>query len=417
MYLQFFNLKKEPFQITPDPSFLYLSRGHEQALASIIYGVEKRKGFVLIIGDVGVGKTTVLRAYLEKVEKGTLKTIYLFNSNISYHNLLKHLLREFGMQPQSDDSCDMLNQLYEILVDEYRQGRTVLLLIDEAQNMPVDTLENLRMLSNLETANEKLLQIVFSAQPEFEKTMNLEELKQLKQRIALRAVISPLTQDEGLTYIHHRLKTAADEEAAIFTPFALREIVRVAKGIPRVINVLCDNSLITAFGYGKPKVGLSVVKEITRDFGMQRSHFHQWRLPAVIALLVAGVGYYGLKGKGMTLAMTQPQRPQAIELPVHFDDAAVPAEPAARKKMKVKVKAKTSPVKAVKAVKQVKDNKDNQGTTRMVARGDTLNKLIKEVYGNVTPGIIRTVKDANPAMANENLIIEGEKIVFPVVKE
>jgi general secretion pathway protein A len=410
MYLQFFNLKKEPFQITPDPSFLYLSRGHEQALASIIYGVEKRKGFVLIIGDVGVGKTTVLRAYLEKVEKETLKTIYLFNSNISYHNLLKHLLREFGVQPQSDDSCDMVNQLYEILVEEYRQGRTVLLLIDEAQNMPVDTLENLRMLSNLETANEKLLQIVFSAQPEFEKTMNLEELKQLKQRVALRAVISPLTQEEGLTYIHHRLKTAADEEAAIFTPFALREIVRVAKGIPRVINVLCDNSLITAFGYGKPKVGLSVVKEITRDFGMQRSLFQQWRLPVVVALLVAGVGYYGLKSKGVSLAMKPPQKVQVVELPVNFDASALPA-PASHKKTKTKVKTKTLPVKPANAVK------DNATVTRMVAKGDTLNKMIKDVYGVVKPGLIRKVKDANPEMANENLIIEGDKIVFPVVKD
>jgi len=177
MYLNFYNLKKEPFQITPDPSFLYLSPGHKEALASIMYGVEKRKGFILIMGAVGVGKTTILRAYLEKVSAERLRIIYLFNANISYFNLLKYIFRELGITPETDEIFEMVNQLHQALIKEYREGRNVLVLIDEAQNMPLDTLENLRMLSNLETTTEKLIQIVFSAQLEFDKTLNMEELK------------------------------------------------------------------------------------------------------------------------------------------------------------------------------------------------------------------------------------------------
>jgi len=396
MYLNFFNLKKEPFQITPDPSFLYLSPGHKEALASIIYGVEKKKGFVLIVGAVGVGKTTILRAYLEKTEKTKLRTIYLFNSNISYHNLLRYIFRELNVTPDSDDICQMVNQLHQVLINEYRDGRNILLLIDEAQNMPADTLENLRMLSNLETATEKLIQIVFCAQPEFEKTLNLEELKQLKQRIAVKAVIAPLNQQEGLLYINHRLKKAADKESIIFTPSGLREIIRNSGGIPRVINVLCDNCLISAFGYGKKKIGLGVVREIIRDFGMQRPFYLRWRLGFLVSFLIVvgvGVGWYeklsmtGLRDSSPALAKRNVQKQQKpVETAPEIETvAAVPAS-------------------------------EDAYASRVVERGDTLARLIKDVYGHVDQRLIRMVKKANPGISNENLIMEGGRIVFPARK-
>lgn len=390
MYLNFFNLKKEPFQITPDPSFLYLSPGHKEALASIIYGVEKKKGFVLIVGAVGVGKTTILRAYLEKTDKERLRTIYLFNANISYYNLLKFIFRELSIASESDEICEMVNQLHQVLINEYREGRNVLLLIDEAQNMPVDTLENLRMLSNFETATEKLIQIVFSAQPEFEKTLNLEELKQLKQRVAVKAIISPLNREEGLIYIHHRLKRAADKESVIFTPYALKEIVRNAKGIPRVINVLCDNSLITAFGYGKKKVGLGVVREIAHDFGMQRPLYVRWRLKFLIVTLIAIAAYLGCNEMEMPVGGKPDLPKMAIKIPPRAQ-----TEPTADKVKDVPVDEKAF-------------------VNKVVEKGDTLAKLIKEVYGHVDSKMIRLVKKANPHINNENLIIEGGRIAFPV---
>lgn len=391
MYLNFYSLNKEPFQITPDPAFLFMSPGHREALASIIYGVEKKKGFVLIIGAVGVGKTTILRAYLEKAEKEKLRAIYLFNSNISYNNLLKYILRELGLVPQSDGAFEMVNQIHEALIEEYRQGRIVLLLIDEAQNMPVDTLENLRMLSNLETATEKLIQIVFSAQPEFEKTLNLEELRQLKQRIAVKTVICPLSADESLTYIQHRLRTAAEKELEIFTRGALNEIIRTARGIPRVINVLCDNCLITAFGYGKKKVGAGIVREITRDFSMERPMQLRWALCALLVVLVGLLAYlrFGrvaplgpkIQLSSQVLKVPQRQAPEA--------KAAVAEEP---------------PPSAA----------ETGYVHRVVVKGDTLAKMILDVYGRVDPGMIRRVKKANPHINNENVIIEGVQIAFPV---
>ena len=395
MYLNFFDLKKEPFQITPDPAFLYLSPGHKEALASIIYGVEKKKGFVLIVGAVGVGKTTILRAYLEKTEKDNLTKIYVFNSNISYSSLLKQIFRELGVAPGSDEVSEMVNQLHQALIEQYRQGRNVLLLIDEAQNMPIDTLENLRMLSNLETATEKLIQIVFSAQPEFEKTLNLNELKQLKQRIAVKAVIQPLSGAEGLTYIRHRLSTAADKESVIFTGCALKEIVRASRGIPRVINVLCDNSLISAFGYGKRKVDIWVVREIIRDFGMQSPLFARWRWSLALAALVAvlALGWLGNARKGAEISRSRPLLPlKAAKMPVR------------------------SPAPADAAAQQGEPLGDAPPVDRMVEKGDTLAKLIKEVYGYVDAKTIRMVKEANPSIADENLILEGGRIVFPARK-
>jgi general secretion pathway protein A len=400
MYLNFFNLKKEPFQITPDPSFLFLSPGHKEALASIIYGVEKKKGFVLIVGAVGVGKTTILRAYLENAEKTSLKIIYLFNSNVSYHNLLRFIFRELGLKPESDDVSEMVNQLHRALINEYKEGRNVLLLIDEAQNMPADTLENLRMLSNLETATEKLIQIVFSAQPEFEKTLALEELKQLKQRIAVKAVIAPLNRDEALLYINHRLKKAADKESIIFSPSALKEIVRSAKGIPRVINVLCDNCLISAFGYGKKKVGLGVVKEILHDFGMERPFYLRWHLNLVLGILLAtgvGLGVYqktALPGKNTNLVLR----------PVKSQSSKAEVAPVTGKLVEVTDK-----------VVEVAGG-DTALASRVIERGDTLASLIKEVYGRVDSRLIHLVKKANPGINNENLIIEGGRIVFPIRK-
>ena len=438
MYLNFYNLKKEPFQITPDPSFLYLSPGHKEALASIMYGVEKRKGFILIMGAVGVGKTTILRAYLEKVSAERLRIIYLFNANISYFNLLKYIFRELGITPETDEIFEMVNQLHQALIKEYREGRNVLVLIDEAQNMPLDTLENLRMLSNLETTTEKLIQIVFSAQLEFDKTLNMEELKQLKQRIAVKAVISALTAEEGFAYIQHRLKRAAAKESVIFTNGALREIVNNAKGIPRLINILCDNSLITAFGYGKKKVGLAVVKEIARDLGMQKAFWRGWRLGGLVAalsVLVIGIAYWAyseklpLLGARPALSMRPPQMRQHAT-PADQSGAGDKARPAASgEKVLVDNRAGEpggAPGLPAAAAEDLKERGTVTGqavsgegkafVNRVIERGDTLAKLVKDVYGHVDHQMIRMVKNANPGIENENLIIEGGRIVFPVKK-
>ncbi len=198
MYLNFYNLKKEPFHITPDPEFLYLSPSHKEALGSIIYGIEQKKGFVVIIGAVGVGKTTILRSYLDSVDKQHLKIIYIFNAKLTFEELVKMIYQELGIEIKTNDIFDMVNNLYRVLIDEYTKGNSVVVVIDEAQNVPLDTLESLRMLSNLETPKDKLLQIVLVGQPEFAMRLNIDKLSQLKQRIAIRSTILPLSKNGNL---------------------------------------------------------------------------------------------------------------------------------------------------------------------------------------------------------------------------
>jgi type II secretory pathway predicted ATPase ExeA len=274
MYLDFYGLGKEPFQVTPDPEFIYLSESHKEALASIIYGTEQKKGFVAITGAVGAGKTTVLRFYLSWLKErpdGSVKTIYVLNPNLSFHDLVRTIYQDLGIEPAAEDLFLLVDRLHHILVEEYKSGNTVVLIVDEAQDVPVETLENLRLLSNLETATDKLIQIILVGQPELDEMLMKYELRQLRQRIAVRATISPLTVSESRDYITHRLmKAGLKGRKAIFSSGARRNIVKRAEGIPRAINIICDNSLITGYGYNKRPVTAAIVKEVIADLKVER---------------------------------------------------------------------------------------------------------------------------------------------------
>jgi general secretion pathway protein A len=265
MYAKFYKLRKEPFNITPDPSYLYLSSSHKEAIATILYGIRSRKGFIAIVGEVGTGKTTIVRTYLNSIDKKDIKLIYLFNPDVTFKALLIDILSEFDVKPASQDSNRMIAQIHRCLINEYIKGRNVTLIIDEAQNMPVSTLESLRMLSNLETTKDKLLQIVLVGQPELEVMLNSHALRQLRSRIALHATIHPLTKKESYEYIESRLNKVALSKNKIFTNSALYLIVKRARGIPRAINILCDNTLITGYGYQSNQITASIVKEVFAD--------------------------------------------------------------------------------------------------------------------------------------------------------
>ncbi|MDR3566537.1 MAG: AAA family ATPase [Syntrophobacteraceae bacterium] len=291
MYLEFFKFKKSPFQITPDPDFLFLSPGHKEASASIFYGIQERKGFVAVTGEVGVGKTTILRSYLNEVDQEKTRIVYLFNSILPFEKLLKQICSELGIQTEEEEPSELVELLFGRLIDEYRQDHNVVLIIDEAQNMPVVTFERLRMLSNLETSQDKLIQILLVGQPELDTKLNLPELRQLKQRIAVRAHIESLTCQESFAYILHRLMRASSFHNPVFTQKAMKRIVKEANGIPRTINILCDNALVAAFGYNRKPVDAKIVNEVIADFrcGRPRSGFgwkKVWR-SAVVASFAA----------------------------------------------------------------------------------------------------------------------------------
>lgn len=308
MYLEYFGLLKAPFHITPDPDFLYMSPSHREAFAALFYGVEQRKGFISVTGEVGAGKTTILRAFMKRVDENAVRPVYLFNPALTFQELLILTLRGLGSTPEPGrTNAELLDQLNWLLIDEYRAGHNVVLIVDEAQNMPVETLEQMRMLSNLETASDKLLQIVLVGQPELEDKLNLHELRQLKQRCAVRSVVKPLAKDESDEYITHRLRMAGCPREDVFSPSARRAIIRHAKGSPRTINILCDNAMIAGFGSQQELISAAIVKAVIRDMGATSrvKQTPRWAWAAAIAAggivvgaLVSQVGLLG--GAGAT---------------------------------------------------------------------------------------------------------------------
>lgn len=266
MYLNFFGFSKKPFHITPDPEFLYLSPSHKEALGSMIYGIEQRMGFVAITGEVGTGKTTIIRSYLDNIDREKILPIYIFNAKVTFKELLHNIFDEVGIVPECDNVREMVNFLSMMLIDKFKHDQNIALIVDEAQSMPVDTLEQLRLLSNIETTTEKLLQVVLVGQPELDEKLNLQELRQLRQRIAVKTEIKHLSDEESEEYIKHRLSKVSPFGAEVFSKEALKIIVDNSMGVPRIINTLCENALVAAFAYQQKVVNEKIVKEVVADY-------------------------------------------------------------------------------------------------------------------------------------------------------
>ena len=246
MYQEFYGLREKPFSLTPDPQFLFLSESHRTAIDSLLYGIDQREGFIVITGDIGTGKTTICRAVLEKMDKN-VKTAVIFNSLLSERELLESILQDFGLPSRGRSKKELIDELNKFLLDQLSRGGNVALLIDEAQNLSIPVLEQIRMLSNLETEKEKMLQIVLVGQPELDQKLQIPQLKQLNQRIGIRHRLLPLNRQETEYYINQRLTVAGGHGRIIFSRSALKEIYRFSKGIPRLINLICDRALLGGF--------------------------------------------------------------------------------------------------------------------------------------------------------------------------
>ena len=457
MYLDFYQLKKAPFHITPDPEFLFLSPSHKAALGAIIYGIEERQGFVAITGEVGLGKTTILRSYLERIDAQQLRTIYIFNANLSFRSLLKIIFQEFGLDLEDliffedEDLFELVNRLHQALIQEYKRGRNVALIIDEAQNMPVETLENLRMLSNLETSTEKLVQIVLIGQPEFERKLDLHELRQLKQRLVIHARIAPLTPQESLAYVQHRLAKVARSPQAILSKAALKLIVDAAQGTPRALNILCTNTLIAGFGYRQNPIPAATVQEVIVALAGKkpRSRFRAAMLWPVAAL--AGAGLFLASPYGQQALSHVPQQlpswPDVLEkirLSATPPVAAVPPlpippQPAGNEDRTIELR-RTFPEKPPEQPESPQEPGKENGytapalsnteephapitipdvklteppTVRTIAKGDSVSKIVAEIYGAATDTALEIVKKHNPHIQDINKVAVGTKIILP----
>jgi general secretion pathway protein A len=246
MYQLFYGLREKPFVLTPDPQFLFLSESHRTAIESLLYGIQQKEGFMVITGDIGTGKTTICRAFLERLDKN-VKTAVIFNSFLTEEELLESILHDFGFSSKGRTKKERIDALNKILIYFSSHGKKAVLIIDEAQNLSIPVLEQIRMLSNLETEKEKLLQIILVGQLELDQKLRSTELKQLNQRIAVRHYLLPLTQTETESYIYQRLMVAGSRGSITFSRSALHEIYKFSKGAPRLINLLCDRALLAGF--------------------------------------------------------------------------------------------------------------------------------------------------------------------------
>ena len=259
MYLEYLGLREKPFAITADPSFLYLSKKHREALAHMVYGIRERKGFIEITGDVGTGKTTICKALLRQLDHST-KTALVLQSGLSELQLLFAVVKDFGLNPMRTNRLDLFNQLNQFLLDEAAMGNNIVLIIDEAQNLSLRVLEQIRMLSNLETDKEKLIQIILVGQPQLREKLLRPSLEQLRQRIGVRYHIGPLDAEEVSTYIYHRLRVAGSDGTLQWMPEAVEEVYRCSKGTPRLINLICDRTLLACYVYRSKRVDRELVR-------------------------------------------------------------------------------------------------------------------------------------------------------------
>ena len=266
MYKDFYGLRANPFNVNPDPRFLFLTRHTEEALACLTYGIQSRKGFVLLTGEVGTGKTTLINKLLEWLRLQQVATAFIFNSRMNVAQFLDYMMADFGIPGDSRAKSQVLLRLYNWLLDRYRAGETAVLIVDEAQNLSDEVLEEIRMLTNLETFTEKLLQIVLVGQPELEQRLKQPHLRQLRQRLTLRAKTHPLTADETRAYVQQRLRIAGSNGQEIFAPQAVTAIHHYAGGIPRVINLLCEHCLVSAFVDQQKVIETPVLDAVARDF-------------------------------------------------------------------------------------------------------------------------------------------------------
>ena len=291
MYESFYGLKENPFNVTPNPEYIYLDENHREALAQLLYGVREKKGFIVITGEVGTGKTTLVHYLLDKLGGDNhTKTAFLFNPKLTVNDFIQYILKDLGVSVQGQTKGEYLYNLHRYLLNAYRKDERVVLIVDEAHVLNPELLEEIRLLSNLETSKSKLLQIVLVGQPELDKTLSQPEFRQLRQRINLRYQLLPFSKKGTKEYIKKRLRIAGTTDA-LFTEKAIKEIYINSGGMPRLINILCDNALLNGYALDKKVVDEKLVTEVADDLKIGKKSRRIWiRLLFCIAITVGTVG-------------------------------------------------------------------------------------------------------------------------------
>jgi general secretion pathway protein A len=269
MYNAFFGFTESPFSLSPDPAFLYRSEQHEEALANLIYGVQSRKGFIVLTGEVGTGKTTMLECLRDYLESQYIEFAFIFNSRINAGQFFEMIAYDLDLHCERTSKTEVLFALNSLLIDQNDRGRTTVLIVDEAHNLDTDVLEEIRLLGNLEDRQGKLIQVVLAGQPELDRKLDAPNLRNLKQRIVLRCTLEPFSLQDSIEYINTRLAKAGMRDQTVFPPDLIAEVHLRSQGIPRVINALCDNLLLTAFAMERQVADVDMLDEVSRDMRLE----------------------------------------------------------------------------------------------------------------------------------------------------
>ena len=421
MFDKFYGFSEKPFELTPNPRFLYLTRSHKEALASMTHGIKNPKGFISMTGEVGTGKTTLIHSLLSNLDE-KVKTVFIFHTTITFNDLLKTILRELDQASVKQNKMDLLHQLIQYLVLMGTRGETLAIFIDEAQNLSQKLMGELQMFSNLES---KVIQIVFVGQPELEDKLNSEDLTQLKRSIKIRHQIRGLSEEESTEYINHRLKLVGSSSSEIFTPKAISMICSHAQGIPRVINVLCDNALLMGYSLSKKRIDVDIIREVIKNmeglsprktipssttvinkfhplpFGLQFP-LNKAYLIIIISLLCLGVFILltrrYLEQKSFKIWDIKSLKSHYIDTEPSSTETSSQITPPSTS---ISTRGREYKLKEVVAVK----------------KGQTLSQLTQKYYGMTNRTLIDFILELNPEITNVHLIIFDQKIKIPNITE
>ena len=444
MYNSYFGFPESPFNVTPDPRFFYTNPVYQEAFAALRYGIEAKKGFIVITGEVGTGKTTLLRKLMRN-PGDTIHSVFIFNTLLSFPELLQLILHDLSLTPKEPTKVEMLQELNDYLMKQLKQGHVVSVLIDEAQNLSDESLEGLRLLSNLETDQEKLVQIVLMGQPELKAKLDQPALRQLKQRVAFQCRLAPLKNEEVGPYIDFRLRAAGYTGKDLFQPDAVQQIAFYSQGIPRLINIICDNALLIAYAGSQEIITADIIKEVGRDLrlGSEVQVPDAETIPAVSVstteretpahempngLLTPKVERRAGVGVGALLIFALIILAAAID-PQHFFGTAAERLEASKHNLKQWVALVTHQqaipekltVEAIAAQQHALPEKTNAAAQKVVAKhphviiqpGSTIHKIASEVYGANTLLGMDFIKEFNPQIENLNWVFPGQDLLLP----
>jgi type II secretory pathway predicted ATPase ExeA len=442
MYTEFYGFSEKPFEITPDPKFLYLTSSHRKALDAMMKGIESRQGFISITGEVGTGKTTLIYSLLMSLDD-KVKTAFIFHTLITFEDFLETILRELYIEVTGKDKKTLLHQLVEYLL-HIGNDEMVAVIIDEAQHLAIETLQELGKLTDLGSLASWRLQIIFVGQPEFKNILYSRNLKSLNQRIGIRREITTLTAEESRDYIEHRLKLVGSSTSETFTPKAISVIIEYAKGIPRVINIVCDNALLNGFSESKKKIDEKIIRKVIKNLeGPSRRKFRPMRIfrfierthpisrerilsskqIAFILLFFLGLG--GIVSLMFGILRYEPSNRRSIESMwpslFHTERPLVTDSQTTTKTSKVGVRyppvESPQPDMPPSASSMRISNETRSIESIIVKKGQSINRLAEQYYGRSNITIADLILDSNPEITNAHLISINQKIRMPKITE